>query len=97
MSDRQTGRSTRQLLAAPSGAYYVVPSLSARAYYRDLAHRFGRQDLQLVTPSFFDRDWRASILPVVVDHAAHDLMTPEQRSNYLACCADRRRHGVPSG
>jgi len=80
-----SGRSTRQIQEAPRSAYYVVPNAQTRSYYRDLADRYGRSDLRIETPDFFDARWRETIIPVVVDHAV--MLTYNQRMNYDVCRA----------
>lgn len=67
-AERQTGRTTKQMEAAPQKAFFVWCN-HAFAYPKDLARKLGRQDLQIVGP----RDvhyMRGVSVPVVVDHAA---------------------------
>ena len=49
MSDRKTGRTTRQMNEAPSGAWFVCPG---KPWFEDLARRLARTDLVIVTPQW---------------------------------------------
>jgi hypothetical protein len=50
-SDRQSGRTTAQMLACPEGAIYVWPN--SQLYYPEcLKQSLGRRDLEIVTPSW---------------------------------------------
>lgn len=67
---RRTGKTTRQMQAAPKGSVFVWCN-SMLSYPRRLAKELGRDDLVIVGPGFLDersRGRRAS--SVIVDHAA---------------------------
>lgn len=66
-ANRQTGRTTRQMRAAPLNAIYICP-MSDRRYWRRLAHWLGRLDLVLVEPTYRLEN---VLTPVRVDHAAN--------------------------
>lgn len=71
MSDRQTGRTTQQMLEAPRGAVYVWCN-SRMAYPRALADHIGRGDLHIMPLSWLCQ--RIALKPglggIVLDHAA---------------------------
>ena len=75
MSDpnRGTGRTTRQILAAPQDGVLVVPG--ARVYYRNLARFLGRSDLRIESKDFVtDGRYRGLLRGLVIlDHAIFDL------------------------
>lgn len=67
--DRRSGRTTRQMLEAPKGAYYVWPH-KATSYAKQLAEHLGRKDLTIVHPAFFGYKGRGKGMRVkiVIDH-----------------------------
>lgn len=65
---RGSGRTTRVMLAAPKGAYYVWCNDNI-LYPRLLARHLGRDDLVIVPQSFI-RMMRGMRAECVVDHAA---------------------------
>lgn len=69
-SDRQTGRTTRQMQESPRGAVFVWCN-GHLAYPRDLARRLGRTDLEIVSPGWLDeRNMRGrEFTAIVLDHA----------------------------
>jgi hypothetical protein len=68
--DRGTGRTSRQLQAAPQGAVFVWCN-DHLGYVRGLVRASGRQDLTIVGLSALDDDrLRGRKYQVVVDHAA---------------------------
>lgn len=72
MDDRQTGRTTKQMLAAPECAVYVWVNQHL-AYPEMLAAGLGRDDLEIKPPSWLDRrNIRAcEFSGIVIDHAAN--------------------------
>lgn len=73
--NRQTGRTTRQMVNAPEGAVYVWVSADLD-YPRHLAHRLGRDDLRIVDSKWLAReDATASTTYVVIDHATLRVRT----------------------
>jgi hypothetical protein len=68
--DRQTGRTTRQMLSAPQDAYYVWFCDGPFMYPELLAKHLKRSDLKIVGSGFFKKRGRGHGLKVVVDHAA---------------------------
>jgi hypothetical protein len=68
--DRGTGRTTKQMQAAAKGAHFVW-SNDILSYPRDLVKKLGRNDLQIVGPSFlFNHGFRGRVLTgLVIDHA----------------------------
>ena len=77
MSDpnRGTGRTTRQILAAPQRAYFVAPTRAAAGYTRHLAAFLRRPDIHIETPDFVtDERYRGLTRgSVILDHAIFDL------------------------
>jgi hypothetical protein len=69
MSDRGTGRTTKQMLDAPRGAFFVCPTTAAREYTRHLAHHLGRLDLNPIVPEELEYRIRGTGRAVIVDHA----------------------------
>lgn len=71
MSDRQTGRTTKQMTDAPMGAVFVWCN-SRTEYPQELAKKLGREDLVVRPMSWLEpRKVMGSNVPVViVDHAA---------------------------
>jgi hypothetical protein len=69
--DRGTGTTTRQMEAAPNGTVFVWVHAEI-SYPKALAHKIGRDDLEIVGPDWLENDrWRGRTLTgVVVDHAA---------------------------
>lgn len=71
MSERQTGRTTLQMRAAPQGAVFVWCN-EELFYPKALARDIGREDLKIISPRGIE--WgqasRGRIPGIVVDHAA---------------------------
>lgn len=70
--ERQTGRTTRQMQAAPHGSVFVWCNAQL-LYPKQLAVALGRKDLDVVSPSWLEQDrWRGRTLTgLEVDHAAN--------------------------
>ena len=71
-SGRQCGKTTKAILSAPKGAYFVWVN-SWTKYPRDLARSLGRDDLKFVSPETLKRETIYNLHhgdTVVVDHAA---------------------------
>lgn len=68
---RGTGQTTRQMQAAPQRAIFIWPVRHSMPYAKELAHKLGRDDLQIVTPDWLqDEKWRGLELSgIVIDHA----------------------------
>lgn len=81
MDDRGTGLTSRQMLTAPNRAVFVWVTFSSLCYARALARSLGRCDLEIVPPSWLDRQQDPS-RPIVVDHAAG--LTEQQRARVAA-------------
>lgn len=78
MTTRGSGETTRQMLSAPRGAFFVWCN-HHMDYPRHLAKLLGRGDLQIKPPSFLRNDLlRGYERELVVDHAAYLTMTSEQ-------------------
>lgn len=71
MTERGTGRTTAQMLAASNGACFVWCNGTSLAYARSLAEFLGRADLHVVSPiwAFEGPGLRGTRNEVVVDHA----------------------------
>jgi len=70
MEQRQSGRTSRQMLEALPNSVFIWCN-GFTDYPRRLAHDLGRSDLQIVTPGWIEaRSWRGVALPeIIVDHA----------------------------
>ena len=88
---RGTGRTTRQMLAAPIGALFVSCHVGALDYDRRLARKHGREDLKIVPFSYINgrRYMGLKLYSVVVDHAAR-LSKEEFRCLEIALTHERR-------
>lgn len=71
--ERGSGRTTRQLLAAPQGAYFVCPNRNEALYYTArLADHLGRRDIVLCDPDWIsspNRWYGKTFSAVILDHA----------------------------
>ena len=78
---RGDGTTTRQMQKAAHGAVFVWVHY-ALSYPRHLAKKIGRDDLKIVSPEFFSRDyWRGQeFSEIVIDHACY--LNDEQYRNY---------------
>ena len=70
--NRGTGRTTRQMLAAPQGAVFVSAHVGTVSYDKALALKHGRSDLKIVPPVWLTggRWVGLRFTGIVVDHAA---------------------------
>jgi hypothetical protein len=69
-SFRGTGRTTKQILAAPENAVYVWPVSGSMYYIKYLVLDLGRADLKIVSLEHFCTNYHRGLrAPVVVDHA----------------------------
>lgn len=78
---RGEGTTTKQMLEAPQGAVFVWVNHHFD-HPKYLAKKHGREDLRIVSPSWFD-DYRwagLELTGIVVDHAA--ALTERQRENW---------------
>lgn len=84
-NDRGTGRTTRQILAAPQRSFYVCPNSRARSYTRSLAAHLGRSDLWMVDPDWLDRGACRGLFSdqVTIDHSVELTVRQKQQLNYL--------------
>lgn len=84
--DRGTGRTTRQMEAAPKGALFVFAGgANARDYNRSLARKLGRDDLRILSPTEFEqhsihRLRGIELTGIEIDHAVD--LTQEQVDGY---------------
>lgn len=73
---RGDGETTRQMMAAPAGAYFVWCNNTLH-YPKSLAVQLKRDDLKIVSPEWLDpMRVRGLRVRVVIDHAAY--LTPRQ-------------------
>lgn len=81
--DRQTGRTTNQMVEAPPDSVFVWVNAHT-GYPRDLAARLGRKDLRVVGPDWLNagREGMTYRGSVVVDHAALYWLSDEQWETY---------------
>jgi hypothetical protein len=83
--DRQTGKTTRQMRAAPKGAVFIWCNAQLD-YPRILAKRIGREDLRIKSPTWLERAYLGhEYLFIVVDHAAR--LTGRQYEGYYHAIA----------
>lgn len=89
MTDRQQGRTTQQMKAAPLGSVYVWCN-SATIYPKTLAHDLGRKDLQVKPLSWLapQNVYGHTFASVVIDHAARLDAAAYDAMGYL------RSHGT---
>lgn len=90
---RQLGKTTEQMRAAPENAIYVWCHECLR-YPRALARLIQRTDLKIVGPSFFEVSWMGYDKPVVLDHAAPQMMNGHQYDGFCACRARLHVRGI---
>ena len=86
MSDRQTGRTTQQMLNAPLGAVFVW--VNQHLYYPiSLARRLGRTDLEVRPLSWLEprNVMGRKFTAVIVDHAAQPYGAQLQALRLLRC------------
>lgn len=91
---RGSGRTTRQMLAAPRNAVYVMPASCAIVYFRNLARALARTDLTLVSPRWFARCSHGHDGPVVIDHGTdHTVLERVDQGPYLRAVEHFRSAG----
>jgi hypothetical protein len=67
---RGSGRTTRQLLAAPLNAVYICCGSYSINYTKRLCHSLGRSDIRVRPPSWLGDSCRGLRCPVIIlDHA----------------------------
>lgn len=85
MQKRGSGQTTRKMQSAPYGAIYIWCN-SGLEYPRALARHIGRQDLIIRSPAYFENfGYRGLRIPVVLDHATMENMSPIQREGWRDC------------
>lgn len=92
--ERQTGRTTEQMLAAEQDSFYLCSEVELN-YAMNLANDIGRKDLRVVSPSWLERNaWRGRILTgFTVDHDTQ--LTAMQTIELERCIAYQLAKGVP--
>jgi len=66
---RGDGKTTRQMLAAPEGAYYIWVNANT-SYPKSLARKLHREDLHIIGPEHLFQKFAGTTKQFVVDHAA---------------------------
>lgn len=66
--ERGSGRTTRQMLAAPKDAIFICAGPSR--YSKALARFLGRDDLKIYSPEVLERSMGLRPTGLVIDHAA---------------------------
>jgi len=86
---RASGTTTAQMLAAPRGALYIIPTPGARGYMRTLARNLGRHDLRIETPFCLNAHGICALRnnTIVLDHATR--LTSDQNQT-LDVLVDQR-------
>jgi hypothetical protein len=81
----RNGRTTRQMVEAPEGAFFVWVNHQL-GYPQHLAYHLGRRDLKVVSPGWVDgvRQQGMHRESVVVDHACELSMAQEQYLGRMA-------------
>lgn len=71
-----TGRTTRQMQNAPTRAVFIVDSHVSIPFYKRMAARLGRSDLEIVSPSWLTCRFYSgrNLTGVVLDHQAAETM-----------------------
>lgn len=82
--ERGTGRTTRQILAAPPGAVYVWPAYQSLSWVKSLGKRLEREDLLMVSRSWLEpRNWLGKeFSAIILDHATREVLTPREWNLY---------------
>jgi|SRR6056297_997165 len=83
-TERNTGRTTKQIKDAPNGAVFVAPSTRLVDYCFSIAKSVGREDVKVVSPQWLENgSWRGLRFPdVIMDHHAPCVMTERQLDAY---------------
>lgn len=68
MSERGTGRTSRQMIEAPEGAFFVWCN-GRTEYALSLAARLGRHDLKILSVDNWELANRGTHLSLIFDHA----------------------------
>lgn len=77
-ANRGTGKTTKQMLAAPTHSIFVWCN-DRLDYPKRLAREIGRLDLQIVSPRWLEERWLGLMLTgIVIDHAI-ELTEKQQR------------------
>ncbi|WBO23942.1 hypothetical protein [Sphingomonas abietis] len=76
MTDRGSGRTTRQLAALPDGAFYLVPGMGVVRHCQQLLRSAGRQPraINFVTRDMQGTIWGARVPAWDVDHAYFEVV-----------------------
>lgn len=84
MENRGSGRTSAQMLAALPCSVFVWCTGDMR-YPRDLARNLGCADLRLAPPSwiYMERYQGQEYSGVTVDHAAYELMGPQEYNRFM--------------
>lgn len=86
---RATGRTTAQIKSAAKGATYIMPSMRACSYYRDIAADRKRPDIKFIgLESAKVTGWARlrgirGLGAVVLDHACWNFMEKSEWSEFL--------------
>lgn len=84
-TERGTGRSTKQIQAAPSGAFYAA-NLGSVSYLQTLAKKNGREDLKIIPIRTIIKTTLGVNKYIVADHAASAGLNKRERKrifNYI--------------
>lgn len=73
MSERQTGRSTKQIKECPTDSFYVCPGWGSVSYHERLSLELNRPDICF--SGHFREDMKGPRRHIEVDHAA--VLKPE--------------------
>jgi hypothetical protein len=86
-SEKQSGRTTKQILKAKQGAIYLIPFHHHLSYFKSLAHALDRNDLTIkpfiILDGFADFFRGRKFTEIVVDHSCWELLGTH--SKYQLC------------
>lgn len=91
MTDRGTGRTTKQIMSPPDGAIFVVSNTSVKSHVRHLLRLNGRHPecLKVLTLDNFDKIQPRRGTVIDVDHDAQDRMNTRQLAMFAVMHAHR--------
>lgn len=68
MTNRGSGQTTKQMVAAPKDAIFVWPVSRSLSYAKELARYLSRKDLVIISQEHMEERLQASTRPIIIDH-----------------------------